>query len=423
MVRVFLSATVRFLLAAALGTAAVLAGVPLAKYHAVKSSLSLSRGLCVANRHRDALRRLRGIEPWAAPHPGLGREMQCELARCLAGIGNVPAAEKMAEALLSGRAPAAAGAPGLTEAVQRPARRLINATLASGDGAGLTPWSGYRVMVDELRITGQPEALQEALTGLLRRHPDNPVASRDKSARLASDFAPRQAPAAGGAPTPGAAPAGTPAPAAKQWGVVKVQSGTALDRSGNVVGRAPGGLTLTVSSLFASASGQMALCSAVTPSSLPPEFVMNAAEIELRAGAYADASDGERALVGRKATLEVNLGRAQRQADEAARGRNPFAAEYERAQAQYRTFWDRAKDLQAKRDAATGDARMRYGDELRMMKGRDIELGRNLKAAKEKYDAWNRDHSGAPAPDARTEAMKAEIARLDAELGRIGGRR
>ena len=72
---------------------------------------------------------------------------------------------------------------------------------------------------------------------------------------------------------------------------------------------------------------------------------------------------------------------------------NPYAREYAAIKAEYEGFTKKVRQLQATRDSAQGDARMRHIDTLRLMKAQGIALRTALETAERKYESWNAAHA------------------------------
>lgn len=86
--------------------------------------------------------------------------------------------------------------------------------------------------------------------------------------------------------------------------------------------------------------------------------------------------------------------------DKVVSRKNPYEEEYRKAEQAYQEFWKRVKKLEAEHESAAGASRMEIGDELRIMKGPDIEVRQVYEAAKEKYNAWEREQAPPFTPDA-----------------------
>ena len=100
---------------------------------------------------------------------------------------------------------------------------------------------------------------------------------------------------------------------------------------------------------------------------------------------------------------------------------NPFAEEYGKAKGEYRAYWKKVKDLQAKRDSSTGDERMRCGDELREMMGQSVDLGNAYKEAKSRYEEWNQSHAASASPPENPDvaSLKSQLEGVKAKLQSI----
>jgi len=231
--------------------------------------------------------------------------------------------------------------------------------------------------------------------------------------------APRATPRPRVTPTPTPAPSQPrPAPAG-HWGVVKAEQGKVYSTKGKLISRLPLGTPVSISRIVLGKSGELAVCKTVGHSDMPDTFVMKTADLLLRAGTYATASSREKELVQQRVELEGSLARRQRQTADTAMRRNPYYGDYQRVQADYKAFWDKVKKLQARRDNTTGAKHMEHADQLRMLKGQDIELARELKALKNKFDDWNESHPAAPVDDPQVAALTARIGELNGQLAEM----
>lgn len=97
--------------------------------------------------------------------------------------------------------------------------------------------------------------------------------------------------------------------------------------------------------------------------------------------------------------LSAKLRRLQKQHAEDIKDRNPYAAEYESVRKKHRAYWTEVETLTRKRDMASDAELVAYSDQLRKMKGRDIELARDLKNTKQKYLEWQKNHLGEETPE------------------------
>ena len=86
----------------------------------------------------------------------------------------------------------------------------------------------------------------------------------------------------------------------------------------------------------------------------------------------------------------------------------------------YAAFAKKAKDLTAKRDAATGPARMEYIQKLQLMRNTGIPLNEAYTETKQKYKAWEEDHPIRPPTVSKLSSLQADLARTKKALRRFG---
>jgi hypothetical protein len=79
--------------------------------------------------------------------------------------------------------------------------------------------------------------------------------------------------------------------------------------------------------------------------------------------------------------------------------RNPHEKAYRAAETAYQDFWKREKQLEAELEKAEGAPRMELADELRAMQRSAIEVRTAYEAARENYNAWEREHAPTFTPD------------------------
>ncbi|MBM4142389.1 MAG: hypothetical protein FJ225_02170 [Lentisphaerae bacterium] len=400
-------AAVHYYLLALLGCAFTLFAVPYARFAAAREDLRRARELLASGRWQAAASRLEQARPWAEPHPRLRQDLECELIRCFARAGDIGGAEQMAEEMARSAVTPFTGGAGLLETIQTPARAFINTCVDTRGTLRFTRWSGYEALLAELRGDG---ARLAPVAGRLRaRHPGNPVA-------LAHARAARPAPAR-------KTPDGSYRSDETRWGIVKSAQATAYDTGGQPRGKLAAGTTVAIARLVASASGDVAVCTGLsgTPD-LPSPFVLKTADLVVRRGSFDEAGEEEKALVRRKAEVEARIADAQTAARDAALRGNPHRAEFERLRAEARAFNAEVKDLRARYDAAEGAERMTYGDRLRLLKHRETDLSARLRAARESFEEWNRQHAAPPA-NAVPADLQTQIAALDARLREMEPRR
>ena len=81
--------------------------------------------------------------------------------------------------------------------------------------------------------------------------------------------------------------------------------------------------------------------------------------------------------------------------------RNPHLSAHQETAKAYREFLARAKEVHEEHEAATGARRSALQDQLRKMKGQEMEVKRRYEEAKAQYDAWKQQNVTAPAEAGR----------------------
>lgn len=223
---------------------------------------------------------------------------------------------------------------------------------------------------------------------------------------------------AGSKPRTPARPAGLTL--VQNWGVIVSPSAPAYSRTGKYLQRIGAGTLLDISELWQTKSGSMALCNAFVASGLLSDVLIYAGDMDMRPGPLSEVSAREKDLRCQLAELLAQRTENLRGSSKTQRTDNPHYAAYAQAQADYVQFWKKARDLQARRDSATGDERSRLIDELARLttSGADVRVGDAFVTARREYNAWNADHpqhasdpSGGPASDLdrRIAALRAEL--------------
>lgn len=390
-----------------------------------------------------ALAHLDRVRRWSAPYPELAARRLELTVRCHVRRTDIPKARMTADEL--GRLSVAPQIPadwaGWGDASLGGLARAMGLFGTARTIPG--PLRGLDVLTEELQKAGQHEALKaieqdrqrlaEAAAAVARPVPAPTVAAPPATTPAAVALAP-----AGTSlpPAPPAAPAKVtlgPVPpdadeAAKpaQWGVVMAAKAPAFGLNGAFRQHLPAGTIVDIAEVVESNEGQALRCR-VADSTGPTIFV-RARDVETVQGALASAGTQEKSLRKRRAELKCRI-EALRNEPPAATGAtaargssgNPHAREYEKARAAQDAFRKKANDLVARMEASTGAERMKYADELRLMKGEEGPVAQAFETAKQAFDKWEAEHPAAAAEAPATEAAAAdgEGAELAAELAKI----
>jgi hypothetical protein len=180
-----------------------------------------------------------------------------------------------------------------------------------------------------------------------------------------------------------------PPPPPCPWAVICAHDAAAYRDNGKLFARLPAGAVVAVLDTRQSSAGDVVRCRQIADSSGPTFFVKRT-DLTPAPTDYARATKEEIELRRELARLNADTRRPRATAE--IRANNPHAEAYERTRTAYKAYWDNVNALKARWETAEGDARMRYGDELRVLKGKDIVLGRAYEKAREQYNAWNAQH-------------------------------
>jgi hypothetical protein len=230
--------------------------------------------------------------------------------------------------------------------------------------------------------------------------------------------APRPAPPAPAKPKP---IAGEERPG--HWAVVRHPRTPVYNEKGKFLTRLAPGVLADVKEIRMTKSGDLALCRVPGERAVRGDVLISAADLDVQRGPLEAADKQVVDLRVGRAHLTVELAEMKQQAAGTLRTDNPYAAEYAATQKAYNTYWSKARDLQAKRDAATGDKREKFADELRGMKGEDFVVGQAMEGAKKKYDAWNAAHPRSPSASPEMRQIETNLANINTELKRISDER
>ena len=453
---------IRYIAIALAGTVIILALVPWVRALWTERQLDQVDAALAAGHPDKAAQLLDRVAPWAAIHPSFLNHWATAQVRCLAQLGDLATAEATARAMFEGQ-PAPPSAPCSTfERLLHFQKPIVDHLLrAKGMVEEYERTAGYRALAEELARMGRNAELADLARRIAANHPNESTALRIRAEIAAldattnnprtTDFGRHQrtpsAPPARPPPslppstarqqdissepkddTPpaiSASPADTaaaaqsdtvPAPQAapKKLAVVRGTNTRAYDLSGRFLRVIPAGTVVEIETFRNSNVGAMAVCRSTAADSSSQQFLILTGNLDLVTAQNGGAAEREKELRVLRACLEAELA-ALKDINSA----NPHAGEYAAAKKAYDDFWNAVRELQAKRDAAVGEKRMRYSDELYKLKGRSVEVGQRYEAARKKYEEWQRTTAGDKADDPRVVHLRARLAEVESELSAL----
>jgi len=205
----------------------------------------------------------------------------------------------------------------------------------------------------------------------------------------------------------------------RSWGVVSREGAKAYTTNGKFLGKLQAGTILSILSVRKTKTGRVAVCT-LQVSGDKDKLLVRTSELEMRRGLLEKAGEKEKDLTIKAAKLQAAIGRARSGPEETVAANNPHAGAYAEVKKKHAAFWKKVSALEARHEAADGEERMRYFDELRRLKGEDIRIGTELESVKKKYDAWNRQHRPARVDTPEIRALESELQDVRYKLREIG---
>lgn len=184
-----------------------------------------------------------------------------------------------------------------------------------------------------------------------------------------------------------------------KWGVITKFNTKAYNTSGNFLRILEPGTLAKISETKDFRGEEVAVCEISYKDRWIPDILIRTQDLDIRTGPLSRIGADEKNLHVRRARLTSEITRRKNRLTAEQKKRNPYSKEYSSVRKAYKEYWTKVRDLQKKRDSAAGADHMRYSDELRKMKGRDIELAQELKAAKKKFSDWKNQHTPAEDPE------------------------
>ncbi|OVE75202.1 hypothetical protein BVX97_05160 [bacterium E08(2017)] len=198
-------------------------------------------------------------------------------------------------------------------------------------------------------------------------------------------------------------------------GVVKFKETSIYNRAGKHLETVQPGAIVDIKSELKSKGRELSLCkiTKLDGTTIDPVLIKTSA-IQKIPGTLDEKTPEERKMMRKMGSIMAKIDTLEKNAYEQSLKTNPHSEEYLKAKRKHKAYWRKVYDLRGKRDSATGDAQMQYEDELRSMKGEDIEIGRAFDQATRKFEEWNKING--PEQSAEMASLKKELAELSYNL-------
>jgi hypothetical protein len=433
-----------WILAAFLGTSLLVLGIPIIRINRVWSAMSKAAQLRDSGRESESCSLLAPMEQWCLPYPSVRDSYRLHLIQSLAASGDIPGsrevAQKICEEFGSPRFPSSL-LPWATSLPAPAVEYLVRLTWTPGR---MDRWSGYRLLLDEMREKGLAAESASLAKELLGRSPDEATASF--LAAFAADAPPRGTapgsrpepavvahvrepvpPGNHNVPEPAAPPpqpavvteGSSPPDAGMPWGMVTSVTARTYDPSGKPVRTVPQYYVMLVPDTRLSRSGTLAVCREASAGPANGPFYMKIEDVLLSESSLQDLDERTRTLVTERSGLAVRVYDTMERVRTSLNERNPYASSYRRALDSYRRYTAEVETLTKKRDESTGAARMKAMDDLRMMISKGADLSAAYNTAKANYDNWMAVQMPRSTPP-DVAAMKERISTITVSLNRMG---
>jgi len=205
----------------------------------------------------------------------------------------------------------------------------------------------------------------------------------------------------------------------QEWGVTITPATSVYATDGKLLGHVPAGSLLTVSEHKQSTQGDLVVCAIMLNGKRVPAVIVKTKDTTLYVGSIATTTPRQRELCIQRANSLAQIVERRDALNAAAATRNPHAAAYAKAVAEYREFGKRVKSLREAYDKATGPRRMEIADALRELKPDERRIAGAYKAAKQANDAWKTENSD-DVPDVegdpQIQKLRSDVAALERTL-------
>jgi chromosome segregation ATPase len=214
----------------------------------------------------------------------------------------------------------------------------------------------------------------------------------------------------------------TPGVRTGKWGVTTTQTAS-YEPNGTRIARLAGGTVVEVQGAVSSSRGSMTICRYRQNGSWQGPVLISEADLAFFSGSVADFPAETLEALQRyfeaKGLVDARTAELTRQQVDA----NPYTAPYRQAYEQLTALQERAKTLTAERDNASGEARMRAIEELRLMKDEQARLRAVFDQAQTQYRTWKSEHATTssvdPATDPQIQAWERRMAALKPDVRKV----
>ncbi len=363
---------------------------------------------------------LKRIDAWAGQHPAFISQVRCAAIRGHALAGNDKAAVELAERELANDRTPPRPSNVWQALYQVVAEQLDPFWLTDIGGRQPDPNAGHHTLQRALQTIETPQRLprveEHAAIAIRDVEPDDApwetaAPPEDTPSLIAMQAVPETEPVRH-------VPAGSPDTHGFGTGRFAVAAGASIrvyNEDGKHCGDLRAGALVTVlktSEGNKSSGGDIAVCRQEGAGASDPPLLVRTRDLIIRDGNLAQIPRNVRDLLAAHGRASSQFKRAR----QAAAQRNPHAAAYMTATAAHKAFVSDVKRLTAARDQAVGAERIRYSDELHVMKNRAGELQSAYETARRKYETWKGANQNAADSDPQLTALQRRVDETAREL-------
>ncbi len=195
------------------------------------------------------------------------------------------------------------------------------------------------------------------------------------------------------------------------FGVAAGASIRCYDEAGKHCGDLVPGALVSVTETRTSNGGKIAVCLR-EGTDASQALLVRTRDLVIRDGDLARLPPGVRSILAEHGRASSQLRQARKRAAE----KNPHAANYRKATADYKGFASKVKRLTASRDKAEGNERTRYANELQKMKNQAPGLRSAYEESKRNYEKWKAANSGSIDDDPAVVSMQERVDKAAQQL-------
>ncbi len=202
------------------------------------------------------------------------------------------------------------------------------------------------------------------------------------------------------------------------WGVTH-QRASVYKLDGSRAGHVAAGTLVRFRDFKKSSKGSMVECVVILEGRRSDPVLVSSKELRLFTGSFEKLSARQMDDLKKYYVLSGKVAERRNELLKIAAVKNPHFAQYEAAHKKLMSHIERANGLAAQRDAATGLARMRLEDQLRVMKNEEGRLRSEYNAVHKQFREWKERNADAvvkPENDPQIMRFRGEMAALRASL-------